>query len=75
MAETTRGGHWRDTDGGDGPALLDPPVGRGAEPLPHLAFSVYLTHVRGCTECQHRLYNCPEGKLLWAAYTAARDAA
>lgn len=72
MTDST-GGHYRDT--GDGPTRLDPPTGRGAETLPHLAYSTYLGHVRGCDECQHRLHNCPDGKLLWSAYTDARDAA
>lgn len=70
--DQSTGGHYRDT--GDGPTRLDPPTGRGAESLPHLAYSAYLAHVRGCAECQRQLHNCLDGRALWATYKGAAAA-
>lgn len=38
------------------------------------AFQAYVSHAQPCDECRRRLYNCPEGKRLWAAYLTTRNA-
>lgn len=73
LEQVVSGGHALDT--GEGPVLLEHPVGRGVESPATIAWRAYVEHTHGpCQDCRPTSQNCPTANGLWSAYTDTRHA-